>query len=200
MIYRRESSKTALNEYYHNETIFNMKRDAAESQSRSVNCKDNPLYIGTIYIPRAYAREETKIYPSDPKAVDHYEISLIRQYNDSDKTSTYVFAQLPKTKEYVAIELFKKGCGADFLKRDHSKILRGTYDELDRRILLGFCIENAHMLIFNSHIAENKITMQLKAYSKFYKASRQPKRLKKGYIESVDYINYGIFSNVEFMS
>lgn len=183
-----------INEYYHNEIVYNNKKIDAELQARYVKDKDNSLYIGSLYIPRAYAREETKIAPKDASLVDHYEIALIRQTNDSEKTSTYVFARLPKTGEFVAVELFKFGQGADFLKRDHAKILRGTYDELDRRIILGFCIANAKSLILNSHIVENDIVMWLRPEAKFYKASDQPKRLKKGYREN------GIFSDVEFLS
>lgn len=182
-----------INEYYHNEIVYNNKKIDAELQARYVKDKDNPLYIGSLYIPRAYAREETKIAPKDASLVDHYEIALIRQTNDSEKTSTYVFARLPKTGEFVAVEIFKFGQGADFLKRDHTKILRGTYDELDRRIIKGFCIKNAKSLIFNSHTVENGIVMWLKPEAKFYKASDQPKRLKS-YKE-----DYGIFSDVEFL-
>ncbi len=220
MIYKIHSR--VLNEFYGEEDLRKARMEEAIDHYRYLDNKHNStLVIGTLYIPRAYAREETKIRPKDPKEVDHYEIVLLRQLGSpANRRSTYVLAQLPKSKEYVAVELFRREGGADFIKRDHSKILRGTYDELDRRIILGFCIKYAGSLLDNCYCNSNTINPWLKLYAKSYRVSEQPKRLKRG--DTGPHVFYGsktlsyddereltelerlgecgIFSNVEFMS
>ena len=182
MIYKVDYGKNILNEFYGEEDLKRQKMLDTLATCNYRYKKNNPTFlIGKLCIPRAYAREETKVCPKDPELVDHYEIVLFRQLGSpANRRSTYVLAQLPLTKEYVAVELFRRAGGADFLKRDHAKILRGTKDVLDRNIILGFCISHAFDLIENSYTTSNDINPWLKLDAKHYKASEQPKRLKKG--------------------
>lgn len=165
-----------------------------------------------LRIPRAYARgESTKMVsrndiPKIPCYILYLEPQIGRNYT---RKPTYVYWELPKTKRLVAVILHPDG-GVDFKKDEHKFIIRET-DELDRRIILGFCRKYHYHLINACHDDSDsgEPRFELKLASELYKASSMPKRIKTG--KSTDltwfykdilqpYEECGIFSNVKFMA
>ena len=164
-----------------------------------------------LYIPRAYARGESN------KLVSHDEVSKIphstlyieRQIGRSyTRKPTYVYWELPKTKRLVAIVLYPDG-GVEFKKDEHKFIIRET-DELDRRIILGFCKKYQSSLKDECHRdADVEPNWHLWAKAELYNASKMPKRIKTGkgsgdltwfYKNMLEpYEECGIFSNLQFI-
>lgn len=158
-----------------------------------------------ICIPKAYSREETKNMPMDAEKVPHYELYIERQIGTvRNRRSTYIFWKLPKTGRMVAIELFMDG-GVDFKPDERKYILRET-DELDRRIVLGFCLGHQEALRYACY--SDKKDIWLAGDARHYKASDMPKRIKRGkwdcdftdfYIDLEPYEEMGIFSECKFI-
>lgn len=134
-----------------------------------------------VRIPRGYAREEntTWLRPEDVKNVPHYELRIERQ-EGSHKTrrNTYIFLKLPKSGRYVSIILYPDG-GASFDPKFHTWIIR-ELDELDRRIVLGFCIMYDSALRGMCHTDDERSRDWIEREAATYKASDMPKRLKPG--------------------
>lgn len=93
----------------------------------------------SILIPKAYAREENNDRirnVDDIKKMDHYELVVTRQIGSVQvRRNTYIYLKL--SSRYVPIVLFMDG-GVDFDKMHRKYVLR-EMDEIDRRVVLGFC-------------------------------------------------------------
>ena len=156
----------------------------------SVNHMESSINEYKICIPKAYAREEVKEFPEmkELESVPCYELYIENQVGSSRTLrSTYIFWKLPKTGRLVAIELFSSG-GVAFKRDEHKFIIRET-DELDRRIVLGFCLKHSGSIISASHGGyTDQLTMQLSA--RRYKASDMPKRLKQGPMKRSPNVEY----------
>lgn len=136
-----------------------------------------------LYIPRAHARMETTVKPK----IDHipeddrYEFYIFRQTGSRiARRDTYVLCKLPSGRK-VAIVLYMDG-GADWVKNDRKFALRET-DEIDRRIILGFCIKHQDTLLDLSHSdfskpSSSKRWLEYEALDFVYKMV--PKRPKRG--------------------
>lgn len=143
------------------------------------NTTESPVMLEyTLRIPKEYAREESNKIPKDPSTVPHYELYIERQVGSyKNRRSTYIFWKLPKTGRLVAVELLMDG-GVDFKKDEHKYILRET-DELDRRIILGFCLKYQSLLKDECY-SDDEPSVDLWLYARHYKVSEMPKRIKKG--------------------
>lgn len=166
-----------------------------------------------LRIPRDYARGNTTTRPTYKKIceVPHYELHITHQVGSSyTRKPTYVYWTLPKSKRLVAIVLHPDG-GVEFKKDEHKFIIRET-DELDRRIILGFCKKHQSSLTDACHDFERgeDYYWDLVARASIYKASDMPKRIKTGkgssdltwfYKNSLEpYEECGIFDEVHFIA
>ena len=161
----------------------------SSTSSEETNLTENKMYPYEgipgfwIYIPRSHARMETTVKPN----IDHipendrYEFYIFRQIGSSvARRDTYVLYKLPSGRK-IAIRLFMDG-GADWVKEDRKFMLRET-DELDRRIILGFCYRYQDPLADLSRTdftkpSSGKRWLEHEALDFTYKMV--PKRLKKG--------------------
>jgi len=170
-----------------------------------------------IHIPKAWARGEADSRPTNPDDVvniPHYELRIEKQIGTSrNRRDTYVYYKLPKSGKYIAIVLHMNG-GVSFKPDEHKLLIRET-DELDRRIILGFC--KKHQWTLKDACYEDKENFNVKSDALCYKASDMPKRIKQGSenikvyswgqplepYEEEYYINsreLGMFSGVQFLN
>lgn len=172
--------------------------------------KQEPFLEGYfIHIPKAYAREETKENPDDLSKVENYELFIDKQLGSSNTPRpTNIYWKLPESGKYIAIELYRDG-GLDYKPGpEHSFALRET-DELDRRIVFGFCRKFHTSLIHACHSRYKENDLSMINAARYYKASDMPKRIKIGkgktdlswfYKYSVQpYEEFGIFSECHFI-
>lgn len=142
---------------------------------------DNILNEYAIRIPKEYAREESskRVRPNEVESIPHYEIRIEHQ-EGTYKThrDTYLYLKLPESGKYVNIILHPDG-GASFDKKFHTWIIR-ELDEIDRRIILGFCIMYDSELLYACHDKNDKTKDWLERTAAEYKISDMPKRLKSG--------------------
>ena len=148
----------------------------------------------TIRIPREYARTNTA-YPGryetlEKDNVECYELILFSQVGDPFVTRkpTYVLLRLPESdkndgKKYAKIIMYHDG-GVEFDPAERKYVLR-VYDELDRRIIIGFCIKHQDSLeiISHSNMSEKEDFINptsIDLHAKYYTADEMPKRLKTG--------------------
>ena len=175
----------------------------------------------SILIPRAYAREESneRIFNiEDARKVDHFELFIRRQVGTyMSRRVANVFFKLPKSGRTVSVVVYPDGTGVEFEKSLRKYVLR-ELDELDRRIILGFCrkwASNLHFACYHDDYRSTRIKESLQQCGLEYKASMQPKRIRAGGIaggrdnvgsfygkfedfEPIDevYIDTSIFANV----
>ena len=100
--------------------------------------------------------------------------------------------------------------GVSFKPDEHKLLIRET-DELDRRIILGFC--KKHQWSLKDACYEDKEDFSIKSDALCYKASYMPKRIKQGsenrnivyldklepYEENNTTRELGMFSGVQFL-
>lgn len=170
----------------------------------------NLLNEYALCIPRAYARGESDklVSRNEVDKIPHYTLYIERQIGRSyTRKPTYVYWELPKTKRLVAIVLYPDD-GVEFKKDEHKFIIRET-DELDRRIILGFCKKYQLELKHECHSDKERPDWELVGGATFYRASDMPKRIKTGkgstdltwfYKNMLEpYEECGIFSNLQFI-
>lgn len=178
----------------------------------------------TIRIPREYARNNTP-YPCtyetlEKNNVECYELILFSQVGDPfiTKKPTYILLKLPESeknnsKKYAKIIMNHDG-RVEFEPSERRYVLR-VYDELDRRIILGFCTKYRDDLeiISHSNIDEDiELPTSIDIHAKYYTADKMPKRLKTNRMGNRDityigiptpsnlYKESSIFSRVKFLN
>lgn len=135
----------------------------------------------TLLIPRDWARGESKEYLGTQERVaevPHYELHIERQVGSwKNRRDTYIYLRLPKSKMLINIVLHMDG-GVSFDKKFHKYVLR-EMDELDRRIILGFCDKYFHVLV-DACYSDEGLDRWLALQASTYQASKYKKRIKSG--------------------
>lgn len=135
-----------------------------------------------IFIPRAYAREETNVRtrkPEDIENIDHYTIYITKQIGSvQTRRDTFIYVKLPKSGNYIPIILHVDG-GVSFQPITKRLALR-EFDELDRRIILGYCRKFHSTLVWACHDTQHRNRTWLQNEAAYYRVSDQPKRFKLG--------------------
>lgn len=142
-----------------------------------------------IMIPRAHARMETNTKPNidELESVEHYTIYIVKQIGSiQNRRDTILFCQFPSSDRLFKVILHTDG-GASFEKSEHKYMLRVT-DELDRRIILGYCMMYQVELRWLSY-GDKKPMWRDYSNALNYTANEMPKRLKHGPINT-DIIKY----------
>ena len=153
----------------------------------NMNIRDgSDTRIKQILIPKDHARCEGN-GPKNLEELSKYKGEFYTLYifdqpgSFLNSRGTIVMWKLPSpSKLLVGIQIYRDG-GADFMKSAHKDILRNT-DELDRRIVRGFC-QKYHMAISSAaHDKEvfERYTGALQSYALDYTYNDMPKRLKNG--------------------
>lgn len=135
-----------------------------------------------ILIPRAYAREETDIRtrrPEEIEKIDHYTLYITKQIGSvQTRRDTFVYVKLPQSGNYIPITLHVDG-GISFQPITKRLALR-EFDELDRRIILGYCRKFQSTMRSECHNGHGRSRSYLEREAAYYRASDQPKRFKLG--------------------
>ena len=133
-----------------------------------------------IRIPKAWARGEENDRPKSFEEVEnipHYELRIEKQIGSSrNRRDTYIYFKLPKSGKFIAIVLHMNG-GVSFKPDEHKLLIRET-DELDRRIILGFCKKYQYTL--KDACYSDYESYSAKSDALCYRASKMPKRIKQG--------------------
>lgn len=142
-----------------------------------------------IMIPRDHARMESNIKPKleDVESLDHYTIYIVKQVGSvQNRRDTLLFCQFPNNDRLFKIILHTDG-GVSYEKSEHKYMLRIT-DELDRRIVLGYCMKNQISLKWLCY-GDRKPCWSDYDNALNYTADDMPKRLKMGSMNKI-HINY----------
>lgn len=143
---------------------------------------DNNTY--KIMIPRAHARMETSIKPKldELESVEHYSIYIVKQIGSiQNRRDTILFCNFPSSDRLFKVILHTDG-GVSFEKSEHKYMLRVT-DELDRRIILGYCMMYQVELRWLSY-GDKKPMWRDYSNALNYRADMMAKRLKHGPINT----------------
>lgn len=164
---------TNLNYYNINESASNLAPDKTLPDVQGLN-------EYALLIPRDQARGESDIYTGTQEEVSkipHYELYIERQIGSwKNRRDAYVYLRLPKSKMMINIVLHMDG-GVSFDKKFHRYALR-ELDELDRRIILGFCDKYHNLLVQACY--SDKPDDYLLHLAATYRASDYKKRIKLG--------------------
>lgn len=160
--------------------------------------QDTPK-VYEIRIPIAHSRGETDYLPSinDDEAKDLpcyqlYVTTQVGEYAYNMPKDTFIYFRLPKSRKLVPI-LVHPSRGAQFMRDTRKYVLRET-DELDRRIVLGFCDNYRSHLVSDAHNYEVDDSKWLKDQAWYYYYKRHAKRFKRKVS-----LEISIFSDVEFI-
>lgn len=134
----------------------------------------------TLLIPKEWARGESKHYLGTQEEVEkipHYELHIEPQIGSwKNRRDAYIYLRLPKSKMLINIVLHMDG-GVSFDKKFHKYVLR-EMDELDRRIILGFCDKYFDILVKACYSEDRDPYLDSRA--SIYQASEYKKRIKSG--------------------
>ena len=168
---------------------------------------DSEYFNWKLCIPKAYARMETDEQPrlDEVESVDHYEIIIFKQIGTArNRRDCFVLCKFPNTDRYFRIILHMDG-GVSYVKEEHKYMLRCT-DELDRRIVLGFCMMYSGNLTGYSYSSNPRPNWWMQNNALEYRAKDMPKRLKQGskgndfsYTDLEPYEEHTIFRNLAFI-
>ena len=156
------------------------------NESDGINPSDNSLPNEqslneyTLLIPKEWARGESDYYTGTQEKVaevPHYELHIERQIGTyKNRRPAYVYIRLPKSKKLINIILHTDG-GVSFDPKFHRYAIR-ELDELDRRIILGFCDKYHANLVHACYSDERDSYIDHMAAT--YKATDYKKRIKQG--------------------
>lgn len=190
--------------------------DCSVKLAREIKNMENSNVVPDVMIlriPMAYARmESNKVWYNDEeiKNIPHYVIAIPKQEDYGIKDSltykefdTLVFFRKSNEENYRMIILYGSG-GVNFPKYEHKYLIHET-DELDRRIIKGFCDKYQYEITrvsLSDNPAEERTMLVSDAH--YYRCNMQPKRIKSGpnkyYNENVITIkNDNIFKDVQFI-
>ena len=196
--YNKSRSNTAcINEGF---AVAQQRAIAADELYRKLD--GGEIEAHKLVIPRNYARLETgkRSRLNEVEDLPHYEIYLPTQVGGfNNRKETLVYFRLPNVNNLFSVILHKDG-SVRFAKHEHKFILRVS-DELDRRIILGFCKMyggNISSICYgNGGYYANRELNWLKDEAVSYNASKQPKRVKSGCYGA--YGECGIFTNISLI-
>lgn len=122
-------------------SVMDSQIKGAALQYLDNSISDDDFYVYEVAIPRAYARMETKQLSMGEKAfeVEHFSIYIVQQLGTVRiKRDAIVLVKFPYSDRLFKVTLYYNG-GIEYSKEEHKYFLRESKDELDRRIINGFC-------------------------------------------------------------
>ena len=177
MIYRLFSEN---NDIYHRGPAYNQR---LVSGMRRINqdISDTDRFIWEIKIPREYARMESdkKVKHTDIDNVSHYTIFITKQVGTPrNRRDCFLYCRFPNSDRLYKIVLHMDG-GVSYEKNEHRFMIRET-DELDRRIVLGFCKIYQGNLVQYCYSDNSEPDVWILRNAASYRSSYTAKRIKQG--------------------
>ena len=204
MIYSIINNKL-ISEHHSDIGFGELQNRAIATKNLSTRLDDSDSYGWKICIPKKYARMESKkrVTPENVHTVDCYEIYITRQIGSSrNRRNTFIYIKFPNHDKLFTVILYADG-GVGFAKHDHKYVLRVS-DEIDRRIILGFCRMYQHNLTKYCYEDTNEPDRWILYNASSYTIDQMPKRIKSGSEgNSIEYRDlkpyeehYSIFNNI----
>ena len=198
----------SIHEYYTNRSSSYMGNMEDELEKLNNNIDDDEYFSYEISIPRAHARmeDESRVPPDQAKAVEHYSIYITKQIGTvRNRRDCFLYCKFPSNDRLFKIILHMDG-GVSYEKSEHKYMLRVT-DELDRRIVLGFCKKYQGQLKTACYSNERQPNIYILKNAADYTHKMMPVRIKSGSIgNNFKYPHlepyeesYSIFSKVAFI-
>ena len=179
----------SLKEFYQHRGAVYHQNLANELIRMNNDLEDNEYFNWKILIPKAYARMEStkRLRPEEVESVEHYTIYITKQIGTvHNRRDCFLYCKFPGSDRMYRIILHMDG-GVSYEKLEHKYMLRET-DELDRRIVLGFCIMYQHSLKDFCYSDSRKPDWWMLSNASSYTCKMMPKRLKTG--SDGNYFNY----------
>ena len=168
---------------------------------------DDEYFNWKIMIPRDHARMESDeyVHPNDVEKVEHYTIYITKQIGTArNRRDCFVYCQFPGSDRLFKVILHMDG-GVSYEKMEHKYMLRVT-DELDRRIVLGFCKMYHGNLTHYCYEDYPRYNYWILSNAADYTCKDMPKRIKTGsagnnfpYRDLKPYEEHTIFTNITFI-
>lgn len=198
----------SIHEYYANKSSAYMRNVEDGLKRLNNNTEDIEYFSYEIPIPRAHARmeDETRVLPDHALTIEHYSIYITKQIGSiHNRRDCYIYCKFPSNDRLFKIILHTDG-GVSYEKSEHKYMIRIT-DELDRRIVLGFCKKYQGQLKMACYSDERKANIFILKHAADYTYRMMPIRIRSGSVgNNFDYSNlkpyeecYNIFTNVAFI-
>lgn len=198
----------SMHEYYANKSSAYKQTIDKEIQNLNNNIEDSEYFSYEIPIPRAHARmeDDTRVLPDHVKGLDHYSIYITKQIGTiRNRRDCFLYCKFPSNDRIFKIILHMDG-GVSYEKSEHKYMLRVT-DELDRRIVLGFCKKYQGQLKAACYSDEREPNIFILKNAAEYTYKMMPMRIKSGsagnnfkypHLEPYEE-SYSIFAKVAFI-
>ena len=189
----------SIHEYYANRSSAYMQNVEDELRKLNNNIEDSEYFSYEIPIPRAHARMEdsSRVLP------EHYSIYITKQIGTvRNRRDCFLYCKFPSNDRLFKIILHMDG-GVSYEKSEHKYMLRVT-DELDRRVVLGFCKKYQGQLKNACYSDEREPNAFILNNAAEYTHEMMPVRIKSGsagnnfrypHLEPYEE-SYNIFANV----
>lgn len=200
---------TENNDVYHRGPAYN-QRLVSGLRRMNQDISDTDTFNWEIKIPRQYARMESdeKVKHTEVDGVDHYTIYITKQVGTPrNRRDCFLYAKFPNSNRLYKIILHMDG-GVSYEKSEHRFMIRET-DELDRRIVLGFCKIYQGNLVQYCYSDSSEPDLWILRNAASYRSNHTAKRIKQGslnnnypYRELAPYeeaSGYNIFSRLAFI-
>ena len=145
------------------------------------NTEDSEYFSYEIPIPRSHARmeDESRVSIKNIYDLDHYSIYITRQIGTiRNRRDCFLYCKFPSSDRLFKIILHMDG-GVSYDKYEHKYMLRVT-DELDRRIVLGFCKRYQGTLKMACYSDEKEPDITILNSAAEYTHKMMPLRIKSG--------------------
>lgn len=198
----------SIHEYYANKSSSYMNNVEDELRKLNNNTEDSEYFSYEIPIPIAHARMEdsSRVLPDQVNALEHYSIYITKQIGTiHNRRDCFLYCKFPSSDRLFKVILHMDG-GVSYEKSEHKFMLRVT-DELDRRIVLGFCKKYQGQLKMACYSDEQEPNIFLLKNAAEYTHKMMPVRVKSGsagnnfkypHLEPYEE-SYNIFAKVAFI-
>lgn len=198
----------SIHEYYANKSSSYMGNMEDELKKLNDNTEDSEYFSYEIPIPRAHARmeDESRVLPDQVNSLEHYSIYITKQIGTvRNRRDCFLYCKFPFNDRLFKIILHMDG-GVSYEKTEHKYMLRVT-DELDRRIVLGFCKKYQGQLKSACYSDEKEPNIFMLKNAAEYTHKMMPVRIRSGsagnnfkypHLEPYEE-SYSIFAKVAFI-
>lgn len=198
----------SIHEYYSNKSSSFMNTAEGELKKINYSTEDSEYFSYEVPIPRLHARMEdnTRVLPNQVKDLEHYSLYITKQIGTvRNRRDCFIYCKFPNNDRLFKIILHMDG-GVSYEKSEHKYMLRVT-DELDRRIILGFCKKYQGQLKSACYSDEREPNIYMLKNAADYTYKMMPVRIKSGsagnnfkypHLEPYEE-SYNIFAKVAFI-
>ena len=195
-------------DFYHRGPAYNQRLIAGINDINHAT-DDTDYFNWAVRIPKAYSRMESdvKVKPEEVDKVDHYTIHITKQIGSpKNRRDCFLYCKFPNSERLYKIILHMDG-GVSYEKSEHRFMIRET-DELDRRIVLGFCKMYQGNLLSYCYSNNGTPDKWMLRNATSYRCNHMAKRIRQGSennsypyhnLKPYEEANRNIFSNLAFI-